>query len=524
MADAQIERRVMPSKRPWVRHGITSYWALLAVILFLSALWIPIFPIVAVDEANQINAIWTWWRGTHATESINRIYDPVPTWNGGVFGIAAAALFAVVGPSIWAARLLTFVTGLVLLAVTYGVGKRLYGAATARVATILLALSWSFWFSSHLFRQDTAVAALGMAALFLVLAPLGRLDWLMHASAGLLLGLGFDVHPNITGFWAGIALVLLARYRLALWRSPQAWALVMGIALGLGVTLGMLAPAGLEARTASANVTLQSDKQPPVLVYSPAQMLAAESLRYVALLRESPIDVLLIVVAVAWTLVRRDATDRPLLLLLFGLTVFFLAFVQTKYAYYVIIWYPIVVLLLAHRVVDLAQRAPVSSGPANLLAVAAFPCVLLAANRLTHQMLPSAAQRPMSWSLALQTAIPAGASVVGEPVYWLALQDHPYTSWWALSWLWRRDGRTPGDVFKDQPPEAIIVDDFVEVGFQPVISDSPFWQPIWERTSRPFPFPGSLSELLVGRYRLAFDGTFDDRGRVRVYLRADAAD
>src|SRR5439155_10108179 len=122
-------------------------------------------------------------------------FFPAPAVAGGPFGLSAVAVFAVVGPGFVQMRLVAFAWALGLLALTYLIGRELYDSRTARLATLLLALSWPFWLSGRLFRLDIGLTTIGYAALALIV--LGRRRAVLNALGGLILALGASIHPHV---------------------------------------------------------------------------------------------------------------------------------------------------------------------------------------------------------------------------------------------------------------------------------------------------------------------------------------
>ena len=282
--------------------GAVAFASCLAAIITVHLLWLMGSPALFVDEAQGINWIMAHWQGDWAAQSMDRLFI-TSQWDGGLFGWTALPVFLAFGVGLAQARLVAFAWSLALLALTYVVGKRLAGAAVARGATLLLALSWPFWYSAHTFRVDVGVAVLGWGAIAAYLFA-GRRVWL-HALAGLLIGLGLTIHPNSAAFACGLGLVYLAERRLRVVISPEPWLAALGCVVGAALAVGPLAPSTLAQRSTDFGAWVSTSRMPPLLALSLPQTVAAELLRYVNLGHFGTLDLLLLLAALIWALGHR---------------------------------------------------------------------------------------------------------------------------------------------------------------------------------------------------------------------------
>jgi hypothetical protein len=306
------------------------------------------------------------------------------------------------------------------------------------------------------------------------------------------------------------------------------------VALGTLLVLGPLSFGLLPARLNAVGFFLGASKEPPILAMSLPQALAGEAVvRMMKLYGLAPVDALLLVVTLVWALGHRHRADRPLLWFGHGMFVFFVLMVRTKNEYYVIQWFPLVALLLASAARQAAEEARGSRWPAVFVGIVAVVGVGLAANRVAFDVLPWQAYDHRAFAPPLRQAIPPGATVLGEPTYWLELQDHPYLNWWTISYIWQAQGRSPRESLDRHRPDAIIVDPHVRYYFDasppplPLLTAaltppaSPFWRPVMLPQVRPSPLPGSLEEALGQHYRLVYTGFFPGHGKLEVWLRVD---
>lgn len=133
---------------------------------------------------------------------------------------AVLPLFALVGPTVEAVRALTIGFGALGVALTYPLGRRLYGRAAGLVAAILLATSPSLIFWSRLgvyVVVQVVPLALGATLCWLRWRDSGRRRWL--ALAGLLAGIGLSTKILFIWFIVGSAAAGGAVW-LVRWRWP----------------------------------------------------------------------------------------------------------------------------------------------------------------------------------------------------------------------------------------------------------------------------------------------------------------
>lgn len=169
-------------------------------VLLISFLTLMRMPAPYVDEGWNANRSWALLHAGRAFGSMDSgIFERYPGyWT--YFPLLATAIhaagIAVLGPTLWAMRMVSFLFGALLLLVVYIAGKRLYGNVVGIVAVAVTALSVPFVLASHLGRHDIVVAALGYWAFVLYLS--GDKTRLPYHSflAGLAIGLTLDIHPN----------------------------------------------------------------------------------------------------------------------------------------------------------------------------------------------------------------------------------------------------------------------------------------------------------------------------------------
>src|SRR5687767_15370062 len=107
------------------RSGASSLWErcwfllTLAVLLLVQLAWLTRYPALHVDEAQNINWFLSWWHGTWPSTSMDRLVYPKPFMIAGAFGLTLIGSLETFGIGLLQARVVPFVWGLALLAVTY---------------------------------------------------------------------------------------------------------------------------------------------------------------------------------------------------------------------------------------------------------------------------------------------------------------------------------------------------------------------------------------------------------------------
>lgn len=492
---------------------------MLVSALLVHLAWLVRFPAMNPDEGQGMNWMLTWWHGTWATQSMDRIFILAPYEIDGPHGLSELAALELLGVGTLQIRLVALLWGIGLLGITYLLGRLLYGLTEARLAVLFLALSYPFFLSAHLFRPDIGLAVIGFASLALFL--IGRRQAWANFVAGLLIPIGQDIHLNAGAYGVGLALLYLVTYRTSIWRRREAWLFAFGVICGGLFVLGYVAALGMfHERIETLGFSLGASKQPPIFAMSLMQAFAGEAVVHtLVFLREAPMDTLLLLLTLVWALARRRQEDRPLLWMGLGMFIYFALLVRTKTEFYLILWYPLIVLLLASALPQVARSARWMRPQSAFIVFVLIVCVGLAQNRFASQIWNWRNYDPSALNRVLSNTVPPGAAVVGQPTYWMALRDHPYFNWWSISSLWQKDHTTIAQLLERYHVDALIVDTNTRLDFTPIPEGDSFWKPIMDPILHPSPMPGTLEMAMGGRYRLAFQGHFEGHGIVEIWLR-----
>ncbi|MCC6179052.1 MAG: glycosyltransferase family 39 protein [Chloroflexi bacterium] len=449
------------ARADWLLVGAIVVY-LLANVPFLTS-WPP----VNGDEGREMSVFWVTSGIDPSAKSLDPIYEHDPLYKGGLQGLTMGLSFRLFGLGLLQGRIVSLAWGGVLLWLTFLVGRRMYGAAAGYAAVLLLAVSQPFLVSSHIVRPDIVVAALVMAATYCTLRGLqeGGPGW--HLASGLLLGMSFDVHPNTLAFLPMVGLFYLVRYGRRAFVSREAWLYVGGIALGAIYYAAIrILPDPMHFAQAFG-YWIGMDKQPPALATRGGSPILEELGRWTGYLNHRWIEAALLGLGLIAAAARqiRDRRLDPLFVGLLAALVVFVVLVSSKTEFYMILFFPILLLLLASGVGEISARL---SGQ-RLLASALLACLAIGVMgfednfRDISEAASDANERDYGvLTRNIQQHIPAGARVVAPPIYWVGLSQPPYYLDYVDFYVWERVRRERNlswpEFLADMHPDYVILD------------------------------------------------------------------
>ena len=211
---------------------ITVILVITGLIMIFHLATLVKFPIVFVDEPWFSNAAWNWLKTGNNTDTISAPSQLKVIWPY-LGNLPLRLSFAMLGLGLFQARLTSWLFGGILLLLTLFVGRKCYSLLTGSIAALLLSLSSPFAQASHYARPDIMLAAFIMAAFLLMLNAFEKEQWWSHMAAGLLLGIGQDIHQNAMFFAAGLGILYIYNYRFSILRRRGFWLFIAGCALGI---------------------------------------------------------------------------------------------------------------------------------------------------------------------------------------------------------------------------------------------------------------------------------------------------
>ena len=452
------------------------------------------WPPLINDEGREANLFWVAAGADPAAERMNA-YRGFSTWgNGGLQGATAAVIFRLGGLGVFQARLTSLLWGGLLLLVVYWLGRRFWGRAVGLAAAAMLAVSNPFLVATHTLRPDVQVVTMVVGALLLAersVDPGRRRPLAWAFLGGLLLGLVVDTHPNGAAFFPLVGLVYPLRLGWQRFlRSRVTWAFALGmVAAALYyVTVRLLPdPAGF---LAGLGYWVGVDKAPPAVRAAGGvgakltAMVLSEIARYQDYFGEEPLELLVVLLGLGgglWLAFRGSYPARLIWLGLLFAGLFFVVAVSTKSKYYMLLTYPLYVLLLARvlervaawvaeRVAARSSGAPASAAPAGPIAWSVL-AVLVALVLVWPLKLDERAwdnyiqarryregQEYLQLTSRLAEIAGPGARILAPPVYWIGLHDHPYADIYVYERVERQYGMTPAQYLDEIRPDLVITD------------------------------------------------------------------
>jgi 4-amino-4-deoxy-L-arabinose transferase-like glycosyltransferase len=409
------------------------------VMLIAHLPYLEAWPTVHNDEAREMNAFWVASGADPTARGLDPEFGMDPLYKGGLQGLTVGAAFRVWGLGLLQARLVSLAWSGLLLALVFLLGRRLYGTVGGLLALFFLALARPFWQAAHLVRPEVVLATMLVLACLLAHRAVAEREQWTAGLAGLVLGLALDVHLNALAFGPLVGLVFLTA-KPDFWRQRTFCYFLGGLLLGLAYVLAVRVLADPGQFALSSSYWLGVDKRPPLLDRDLGRMLAAEVGRFEGYFTsERRLELLALAGGLLFALGASVARRRvdPLawgVLLAFAL---FVLLVSGKSEFYLALFYPWLALLLAGLVVWLAQHTGRAWPLVVLAAVGLAPTIFgFEDNRADLETAASNFRERGYYALMadITPLVPPGASVLGPPLYWIGLSDHPYTDYY----VWER--------------------------------------------------------------------------------------
>lgn len=416
------------------RAAARSDWLLVGAIviyLFANLPYLVAWPAVNGDEGREANAFWVASGVDPSAQLLDPVFRHDPLYKGGLQSFTTGVSFRIFGLGLWQGRVVSLVWGGLLLVMTFLAGRRLYGPVAGTVAVLFLAVSQPWLVSSHIIRPDIMVATLVMAATYCALRAVQDGGRYWNLVAGLLMGMSFDIHPNSLAFMPMVGFVYLARYG---WRGAlksDVWLYVAGIGLGALYYIAIRIAPNPGHFMEAFQYWIGVDKRPPALATRGGSAFDAELGRWTQYLSHRWMEAALLglgVLTAAIRMVRQKRLDPILVGWLVSLLVF-TVLVSSKTEFYMILFFPMLILLVAAAVADVFDRLE----GARLLASALL--VLMAVGVMgfedNFRDITQAASNFEDRNYAtltgeIQAVIPAGSKVIAPPLFWIGLSSPPY--------------------------------------------------------------------------------------------------
>jgi hypothetical protein len=285
--------------------------------------------------------------------------------------------------------------------------------------------------------------------------------------AGLCLGLSFDVHPNSLAFMPLVGLCYVARYGWRAIFTREAWLYIAGLAIGALYYAAIRIVPDPAHFFEAFQYWIGVDKRPPALSARTGSPFMAELGRWTQYFNHRWFEAALILLGLAVGVARMVRQRRldPVIGGLVAALVVFVVLVSSKTEFYMILFFPMLVLLVAAAIAD------VGAGLTGAHALAAALVVLLAIGVMGFEdnfrdMVEASTdvneRDYMTLTNQIQMAIPAGSRVVAPPVFWIGLSQSPYYLDYVDFHVWervRRDRNVSWAQFlADVHPDYVVLD------------------------------------------------------------------
>src|SRR4030042_2475958 len=216
-----------------IAAGLTAgmkEWTYLLLILLLYILlnmpFLTIFPPIdnVGDEAWMMNISLELLKtgrpvsSMHIGTPIAKEVQMITLW---IYNGMLSGVFAIVTPSVWAGRFLSFLFGLLVIILIYHFGKALVDKKIGLIAALLLTTAIPFsWHSREIRPEMMLMAFTTLSVFFFYLAYVKKKNIFLFLS-GLISTLSVQVHPNGAAFAFSIVLMYLFIYRRRLLSSSS---------------------------------------------------------------------------------------------------------------------------------------------------------------------------------------------------------------------------------------------------------------------------------------------------------------
>jgi 4-amino-4-deoxy-L-arabinose transferase-like glycosyltransferase len=509
-----------------VRLGVRLWWkvsskewlklAALFIALTVLHLWsLMRFPPPFVDEAWQGSRAWALIHTGRAFGPLDvGVFDRfeghwtffpwLPAW------IQSLGLRLSDTPGLFALRVVSLVSGLVLLGAVYAIANRLGGKRLGLLSVFLVSVSWPSFTSAHAARYDTLAAAFGFVAIALYLSDQSS-RWWMGLLSGLCVGLAFEIHSHSAIYGPALVALYFLHWRWSVFRKPHFWSFVVGVAAGLMFYTAIHILPYPQTYVALSRLAFGPTHVPPLLTLEPRVLVQAFYDMGLLLLRAYQPLIPIIVWAVVVLVRRRSDADKTLLVLALVLVIGATLLIRNKFLYYAILFSPaidvaVAVLLLRsfqqrwqRRLRDYLSRVLVWGLSVGSIA-------------LNLSVLPTDyGEAYQSVQSRINEVIHPGDSIIGPQTYWFGLYDHVYYSWEELVYYQRyAPGSTVEDALRELLPDVFIIDRDLDVWISDEPGDSLY--------SQHLRLPRTELETFLSRHArlvVEFDGGY--YGRVRVY-------
>jgi hypothetical protein len=336
--------------------------------------------------------------------------------------------YQIFGVDLATGRVFIFVLALISLGFVFATARKLYSPTVAWFAVILGA--FGFLFDNYL-RTDIGVAvALSIAFYFYALSRQSNRNW-PHLLVGIALGLSLDGHPIAYRFCLAFGMAYLLDYALFIReqrRFVMYWPvilLIVGGVLGVGAYFGFYA---------TLTKTFLGLARSPYTSFNTSVMLDVLTTHFNAALRLVPLLLGAAITGVVVALLRRDATDRLLIISIMA-PALIIALLYGFYRDYYLIHSIVPLALLAACALRELEKHSNQMVTAGIIVIITIACL----GWLTQGLVGSHGQgynQALTVAERIRALVPKDTVFVGIDPFYFRMYDYPsFVERQAGSWI-----------------------------------------------------------------------------------------
>ncbi|MBE2224912.1 MAG: glycosyltransferase family 39 protein, partial [Anaerolineae bacterium] len=420
-------------------------------------------PPVFIDESWNANTAWNWLQTGNNFDSmhsgtLDQFGYEWLRWPK-IGNIPWRVSFATLGLGLFQARIVSWIFACLLLIATILTARKTYGILTGILAALILSLSTPFLQASHYARWDIMLPTIAMFAYWLSIKGLKENKWWCHLLAGLLIGLSIDIHQNAVLFMLGFAVLYLAFFGKAFFKSQGTWLFGLGAVLGIGYFVATFILPNPDAYFNLFSLSLGNTHRIPITTLNPLHILQSiddEIGRYHFF--ENSLEFALLGASLIYLAYRRNKYDRYLLSFISAVFAGFVLFIGNKHDVYAILLYPFFMLLVAETMVSLIRDGKASS-PQRLFASSLVLLFLVSSGiHYAREVFSSRNYNYYAIMDEIKPYIPPDSRVMGLPNWWLGLAEYDYRSSLNLTYYHFLNDYTLTEGFNEIKPDVLILD------------------------------------------------------------------
>lgn len=465
---SQVERQpIVLANRVVITRQLANALVLVTTILVMLAhlVYLNEVPGVFLDEGWLSNAAWHWLK---TGENIAPMYSPVLDQfeSSSVIRfylgqLPYSAVFAVLGLGFFEARLASWLMGGALLVVVICIGWQHYSKRTGVIAALFLSISAPFLYASHYARQDIWLTLVVVSAYLIITLALKHDRWYMHFLGSFLIGVSPDIHQYGVLFIPGVIGVYLLAYGRGFLLKRGTWLAAAGGFAGFLVFAALHLWPDPSHYFHLLHVQLGGDEGisglPLLSPLNLADSLIGEfSNRYDLAL--NGINLALVVVGAVLLFMRRNKTDKHLLVFTGAAFAMTVLIVDDKGIIYGILLYPFFMLIVAEGLTSMLNRTRDLREPFVFTVIILVAAVGKDTFVMGREMIKNRDNNYYNVTDVIREVIPPDARVLGMPSWWFGLSDHEYISSFVIPYFRFYNNYDVREALEAARPDIIIVD------------------------------------------------------------------